>query len=288
MGYLSHVRACNTHDLTGFVGFFVEDQRVGWVRPALARRLGAFGRVFEGGADGLALAPTLQTPEARTRAVADVIARLAEDGVLPAPRGELYRVGQGWSAPTLMLLDRAVVPTFGVRAYGVHLNGVVGVGGETKMWVGRRSPDKAVAPGKLDNLVAGGQPAGLTLRENLLKECAEEADLPAGLALQAVAAGALTYCMETPAGLRVDTLFIYDLELPASFTPRNTDGEIDEFMLWPLGRVLQTVRDTDLFKFNVSLVLIDYALRHGLIDPDAEPDYMALVAGMRAPLPVGG
>ena len=37
------------------------------------------------------------------------------------------------------------------------------------------------------------------------------------------------------------------------------------FELWPVQRVLETVRDTDDFKFNVNLVLIDLFLREGLI-----------------------
>lgn len=286
LGYLRHVEACNTHDLTGLTGFFIEDQRVGWLRPGLARRLQAFDRVFVAASQGLGLHPSLRGPEARTRAVAEVLAHLADDGVVPGPRGEMYRVNRGWSEPTLMLLDRAFVPTFGVRAYGVHLNGIVGSGPAMKMWISRRSPDKSVAPGKLDNLVAGGQPAGLSLRDNLVKECAEEADMPRSLVEQAHPVGALTYCVETPAGLRPDTLFVYDINLPASFTPRNTDGEIAEFMLWPITRVLETVRDTDLFKFNVALVIIDFALRHGLIDPDRDPDYMTLRARLHTPLPL--
>jgi len=43
------------------------------------------------------------------------------------------------------------------------------------------------------------------------------------------------------------------------------------------------VRDTDDFKFNVNLVIIDFALRHGLVAPD-DPDYLDLVTGLRRPL----
>ena len=40
---------------------------------------------------------------------------------------------------------------------------------------------------------------------------------------------------------------------------------MDSFELWPIERVLAAVRDTDDFKFNVNLVLIDLFLREGLI-----------------------
>ena len=47
--------------------------------------------------------------------------------------------------------------------------------------------------------------------------------------------------------------------------------------------VLERVRAGDEFKFNVNLVLIDFALRHGLIGPD-DPEYIPLLAGLRQPL----
>ena len=52
---------------------------------------------------------------------------------------------------------------------------------------------------------------------------------------------------------------------PRIFRPRAADGEVEAFELWPIGRVMQTVRDTDEFKFNVNLVLIDLFRRLGLI-----------------------
>ena len=43
-------------------------------------------------------------------------------------------------------------------------------------------------------------------------------------------AGALRYRMELNDHLRDDTLFVYDLELPRDFEPKNHDGEIAEFV----------------------------------------------------------
>ncbi len=48
----------------------------------------------------------------------------------------------------------------------------------------------------------------------------------------------------------------------------------------PAGEVVARVRDTDDFKFNVNLVIADFAVRHGVVTP-AEPDYLAIVAGLR-------
>src|SRR3546814_9663928 len=83
------------------------------------------------------------------------------------------------------------VPLFGVPAFGVHVNGYVATADGPRLWVGRRAKHKMVAPGKLDHLVAGGQPYGLGLMENVVKEAQEEASIPADLAARARPAGAL-------------------------------------------------------------------------------------------------
>jgi len=44
---------------------------------------------------------------------------------------------------------------------------------------------------------------------------------------------------------------------------------------------LRVVDETEEFKFNVNLVLIDFGIRHGLIEPD-RPDYAKLAHGMRS------
>lgn len=54
-------------------------------------------------------------------------------------------------------MERAAVPMFGVKAYGVHVNGYVIKGDEMFMWVAKRSPTKQTWPSKLDHIVAGGQ-----------------------------------------------------------------------------------------------------------------------------------
>jgi hypothetical protein len=76
-------------------------------------------------------------------------------------------------------------------------------------------------------------------------------------------------------------MFCYDLEVPPGFVPRNTDGEIESFSRMGLEEVARRVRDSDDFKFNVNLVLIDFLIRHGQLCPDAEPDYLELVHGLR-------
>jgi len=49
----------------------------------------------------------------------------------------------------------------------VQLNGIIGRDGEPQTWIARRSLSKPVGPGKLDQVVGGGLPIGVGLRDNL-------------------------------------------------------------------------------------------------------------------------
>jgi 8-oxo-dGTP pyrophosphatase MutT (NUDIX family) len=283
MSYLDHIRACNTHDLSRYRPFRIGDDRVGWVRDDLAERLARFADHLTVTADGVTLNPGLRGFDARTAAMAEIVEALVADGVIPKLRGEAYPVVTRWAADALAKIDRAAVPYFGLRSFGIHVNGFVRKPDGLHLWVGKRAADRGVAPGKFDHLVAGGQPHGLTLDENLIKESAEEAGLPAELACRAAPVGAISYLMENHAGLKPDTLFVYDLELAEDVIPVNSDGEVEYFELWPIDRVAARVRDTDDFKFNVNLVVIDFLIRHGYLTPK-DRDYLPLVIGLRRDL----
>ncbi|SDD77097.1 DUF4743 domain-containing protein [Rhodospira trueperi] len=285
MSFHQHIVNLNRHDLGRFRPFFVAERKVGWVRHRIAERLADFGSVFDVGSFGVALRPTLATPAQRTDAVAETLSVLRDEGLVPPPRHERYAVSATLSEAPLFELDRAHVPVFGVLSTGVHLNGYVQGPDGPRLWVARRADDRAVAPGKLDNLVAGGRSAGLSPRETLMKECDEEAGIDPGMAARARPAGLVSYCLEADLGLKRDTLFVYDLEVPESFAPVNRDGEIAAFMLWSVHAVLETLRDGDAFKFNVPLVILDFAVRQGILTPDSEPDYASLVHGLRRSLP---
>ncbi len=75
-------------------------------------------------------------------------------------------------------------------------------------------------------------------------------------------------------------LYVFDLELPAYFTPHNADAEVEEFYLWPVEKVMTIIRETQEFKFNCALVMIDFLIRHGFIPPD-DADYLQLLVGLR-------
>jgi len=305
---LERLLDCTRHDLSRFLPWQVAGRPAGHVAaervPLLLSVRDADGRaVFERAAPGapgagsnsapgppaarhgaLQLAAHLDDFARRSAALSRVVAELHRAALIPAPTGEMYPVAERPGAAPWLQLERAAMPAFGARACGVHLHGYVRRRDGLHMWIARRARNRTTFPGMLDNMVAGGQPLGLSAEQTLVKECAEEADVPEALARAAVPTGALRYLMEAPRGLRDDTLFLFDLELPPDFRPRNTDGEVESFELWPVERVMQRVAETRDFKFNCNLTIIDFLLRHGVVGSD-HPERDALVAGLRAHTP---
>lgn len=282
MSLLDRIEACRRWTPEDYLPFLVDGRRVGRVRRDFAPQLESFDEVLDLGDAAVALKPRYTDFEARSAAMHEVVLALNAAGVKLRLRDEDYAVHADWSEPPLLRLERGAVPLFGTCGLGIHVNGFVRKDDGLHLWVGRRAKDKATAPGKLDHIVAGGQPYGLSLQENLIKESAEEASIPADLAARGRPVGAVSYITEMTEGLRHDLLYCYDLELPADFEPVCSDGEVEEFFLWPLARVLEVLEAGDDFKFNVALVNIDFLIRHGVIGPE-RPDYPALVHGLRLP-----
>jgi len=284
MAFIDHIRACNAHDMSRFRPFRTAGQTAGWIHDDFIATLARRSDLFAIQPHAVTLNRELATPEQRSKALDPFLRELKDEGMIKGWRDERYPVTPRWRDEPLMTMERAAIPFFGVRAYGVHINGHVetrpGSNDGLQVWVGKRSRSKPTAPGKLDHLVAGGQSFGVGLMDNVVKECAEEAAIPESLARTARPAGFVSYVMENEEGIRNDVLFVYDLAVPADFVPVNTDGEIEDFYLWPLERVFETLTSGEDFKFNVALVAIDFLVRRGLIPPE-DPDYLAIVHGLR-------
>ena len=285
MSFLERIHTANRHDIRKFLPFCVAGVNVGYIKHTFAAELNRWPKVFAVDDREVRLAPALNTPdvavETRSAAVAEVLRQLHEERVIPSWRDELYAVNRFFTEQPVLLMERAAIPLFGICGYGVHMNGFVRQEDDIRMWIGKRSSLKPVSPGKLDQLVAGGQPAGMSLRENMIKECKEEANIPPELTARMKPVGAISYCLETEQGLRPDVIYCFDLELPPEFVPVNNDGEVEAFYLWSMDRVIEVARDTDDFKFNCNLVVIDFLIRHGFIAPE-DPDYLAIIAGLVA------
>ena len=280
MSFLDRIAECNRHDPARYAPFRIDGRVVGRVRRDRAEALAECSGLAAAPGGGVAFAPGLAGARARTGALDRAVRAMAERGQCGPWRGESYPVGARFGE-ALCEVDRSGAELFGVPAYGVHLNGCVAAGGGVSLWIARRSRSVRVCPGQLDNMAAGGQPAGLGIAENLAREAEEEAGIPAALAARAVRAGTVTYGLDGEFGFRRGVMFVFDLALPADFRPENRDGEVEEFHLWPMETAMRRVAETRDFKFDSALALIDFLLRRGAIAPD-RPDYAAIRAGLRS------
>lgn len=248
-------------DACALLRFCVGDRRIGWVRPEFARLLARWPRVFTVTPDAVAFADRLDSAAARSEAIAGVLQRLHEEGAVRGWRDECYRVpprtGEPGSEPELFRMERAAHKLFGIESHASHLNGIVRTPAGPAMWIARRSADKAVDPGLLDNMVAGGIAADSDAWATLQKECGEEAGVPGALACRALRRGVLRFCRNHPEGADVQCIDLYDLELPADFVPQNRDGEVAEFRLLSPGELARELEQPGLFTVDAALVAND-------------------------------
>jgi 8-oxo-dGTP pyrophosphatase MutT (NUDIX family) len=275
-----------------YVPLRIENDVIGWVDHERAEVLLRFADVFHRRtssiASDLAFNAAFRSSAARTAALDRVVDVLAAEGRLSAWRGERYAIATHLSAPPLCLIERAAARFFGIRTYAAHVNGLVR-GDPTSMWLARRSPNKAIDPGMLDNLVGGGIPAGATVAATMVRETWEEAGIPADVAVTATPAGEVRVCRSRPDGLQRESIFTHDLSLPADFVPSNQDGEAVEHRLVSLSEAAALIADDrgpNVVTADASLVILDFLLRQGGIDLET-PTGRALDALRCAPLELG-
>jgi 8-oxo-dGTP pyrophosphatase MutT (NUDIX family) len=284
------------------IEFRVDGKRLGRVRPAMAEKLCSIGNVFQ-------LVPNNDTEnkqpfilsftesagytyESRTQAVSTVTQQLYEEGIVTGWRDELYPISPSFYHDPVFAMERVTVPFLGATEYGVHVNGLVvqenkeNSERELQMWMARRSRTKSKYPGMLDHVAAGGQPVGLSLSENVLKECYEEAGIPPALASQGLRpAGAISYARYIASKDVIEdvVLFNYDLYLPSEFQPQVVDGEVEEFFLWSIEELLASMALDfhDPIKPNCYSVIIDFLQRHGYLNPEV-PGYLDVINELRS------
>lgn len=282
MSYLDRIQACNNLNTKDFRPFIVDFKQVGWMRPSFIEQLEQWPDVFLITPEHVNLSSQLDSFEKRTEALSMVNEVLFQKDIIQRRAyAENYSINTGERLNALACLDRAAAPHYGIRAYGQHINGFVRTAEGLKMWVGVRSLSKPNEPGKLDQIVAGGLPYPLTEQENLIKECNEEADIPENLAKQAKPVGFIAYRAEILEGAKPDTMLCYDLELPENFAPICNDGEVERFELLAIEDVAARVRETDDFKINCSLVIIDFLIRHGYLTEKNDSDFSVIQKSLR-------
>ncbi len=256
----------------------VDGMAIGWIDDQRAQQLKIFDDVLVVDNDQVCFVHGLIAPPARTDAMERVARQLSADGLLSAWRNERYAVVCEFGDMPCFDLERCAARYFGIRTFAAHINGLVREPDRIRMWLGRRSPHKAIDPGLLDNLVGGGVAAGATIEATVIKEAWEEAGIASTLAATAQAAGTLRICRSHPKGLERETVYVHDLWLDSGFMPKGVDGEVVEFRVDTLvnaARLAGNCEGSDVVTADASLVIVDCLMRHNVIAAGTT-DYTAL------------
>ncbi|KMY91498.1 uncharacterized protein YJR142W isoform X1 [Drosophila simulans] len=283
--YLSGIHKC---DIRPFV---VEGQQVGLIKSDVLKHLKKYPEVFcirtceQSKQGSVELNPAFRDYNERTEQLEKVLRNLRSEGLFPALQGwrdEYFEVKADCRA--LLKMERAATPLFGVRKYGVDINGYVrhptlGL----CIWLQQRSNTKETWPGKWDNMVGGGLSVGFGIKETAIKEAAEEASIPSDLVKNLVSAGCVSFYFESRQGLFPNTEYVFDLELPLDFVPQNADGEVQAFELLTAKDCVERVFTSD-FKTTSAPVVIDFLIRHGHITADDVVDFTQIVELLHVPL----
>ncbi|KAJ5120491.1 uncharacterized protein N7515_009879 [Penicillium bovifimosum] len=231
--------------------------------------------------------PPDANPAVRSKLVAEDIAKAVKQDkfeILKGWRNEKYPV-YGPGGEFLLEMERAASPLFGIVSYGAHLTGYVHDVTGLKIWVPRRAKNKQTYPSLLDNTVAGGMCTGERPFECIVREAMEEASLPESVVRAAtVSRGCVTYShvRDARAGgetglIQPEVEYVYDLQLDPGVIPKPGDNEVEEFKLLSIPEVQQALARGE-FKPNCANIMIDFFVRHGLLTPENEPDFLQIVA----------
>ncbi|CAH2107472.1 unnamed protein product [Euphydryas editha] len=267
--------------------FLVAGHQVGLVRPDVLKHLQRFPEVFRITGKVVELNPAFRDYQERTSKVAEVLQDLRKENEIFALKGwrdECFEVSTPFHHESLLEMDRSATCLFGIRNYGVSVNGYLYH--PTKglcIWLQQRSFTKQTWPGKWDCFVSGGLAVGFGILETCIKEVAEEASVVGELAQKLVSAGCVSFYFESERGLFPNTEYVYDLELPLDFVPKNADGEVETFELLTAEECVQRALSPQ-FKTTSAPVLMDFLIRKGYINPENEPNYRYIVELLHVPL----
>lgn len=191
-------------------------------------------------------------------------------------------------------VERFAAALFGVTSRGAHLVAYCNdeESGLMKVWIPRRSAHLYTYPGMLDTSVAGGVKAGVSPFQTIVEEAHEEASLPESLIRErACCRGVISHMNVTgedfpgEKGLVTpDYIYVYDIELPLDVIPRPRDDEVSGFTLMTVEEVKSALL-RERFKPDSAAVLVEFLIRHGVITPENEEDFVEISMRLRRRLP---
>lgn len=274
MQYQHLLDALPAPNFENYVSLSFQGHKIGYINQNHVSVFNEFKHIFRFLSDSLCeFVPEFlgQNIDERSHALAEFSEALRSAHLVNNWRDELFAIYlDAERSFEIFQLERGVVPLLALQAHGVHLNGYTMIDGVPHIWIAQRSASRVIAPLKYDQLVAGGLPAELSLKENLYKEADEEAGIAQKLVEPAQYMGNIQYLTEDEFGIRNDVLHCFDVELPKNFEPHNQDGEVEKFMRLPVSEVIELLKQQDLFKPNTALVMLNFLLRNDWLTVSSE------------------
>ena len=265
MSFLQRIKDCNTYNESNFLKFFINTCHIGFIKKKNLKIIKKFPDFFFIGKSKVYLKKEINNFKKRTQVFNKVFNFLVKEKLISSKHREYFSVFKSVKSKPLLKVQRLLGPFFGFQFFGVHLNGYLKKNKKYFMWIGKRSK-KGNFPNDFDQVAAGGLPFNIDVKKNLIKESREEANINKKLVLKSKYQGTISYRVETNLGLSRYILYCYNLELPNDFIPKNNDGEIVDFYLWPIKKILKIIKETRKFKFDCALVIILFALNLKIIE----------------------
>merc|ERR1719347_873258 len=278
--YLNDLRS------SSYIPFKCDNHQVGLISKEVLQNLREYRDVFKISEEEIVL--DINTVQERNDAIEKVLKDLRAKGAFLALKGwrdECYEIRGNFGEPPLFKMERSATPLFGVRQYGVHINGYVNHPEHGLcLWLQRRSPNKPTWPNMLDSFVGGGLSEGNSVMVTAVKEAGEEANVPQELSSRGLRpAGSVSFMAKTDRGIHPNTEFVFDLQLDADFQPSNNDGEVAGFQLTKASDLIGIICSQE-FKSTSVPVVIDWMIRHGLVNVENEANLPEIVELIHLPL----
>ena len=264
MSFVERLKDCNKYKESNFFEFFIKNHHVGFIKKKNLNIINKFPNFFLLEKNKIFLKKEINNFQKRTYAINQVFIFLLKQKLISSKHREFFPVFKSFKSKPLLKVQRLIGPFFGFQFFGVHLNGFLKKNNKYFMWIGRRTK-KGNFPNDLDQIAAGGLPFNVTIKKNLIKESYEEANIDKKLVVKSKYDGIISYRVETKLGLSRHILFCYNLELPMNFIPKNNDGEITNFYLWPIEKILKIIKESRKFKFDCALVILLFVLNKKII-----------------------
>ncbi|KAK3896488.1 hypothetical protein C8A05DRAFT_20542 [Staphylotrichum tortipilum] len=222
------------------------------------------------------------TFEERTQVMRDMLSRAVKEGAPTSPRkfyNEALRVVSS-KGKHVLDMDRSGLDPFGCVSFSAHLIGFVKDGNDTKYWVPTRSAKKPTVPNKLHSTVAGVIRSAEQPVDCMVRKIAAEASIPKEYTMaNLTACGTISYQMSITSagepGCQHIVSYLYEMEFGKDTVPRPGSDEVETFTLMTLDDVKVALMEGE-FVANRAMVWLAYFIRHGVVTPENEPDFIEI------------